>query len=407
MGIMDITQFTEHKTGRLVESDHPRVDWAFLPNHLPPVFSGAEGEKPWELPRYLWPLLVTARESLGKLDGIGQVLPSSDLLLNPLQRREAIASSRIEGTYVTPEELLLFEVNPVEGKSSRVADWVEVNNYREALIIGSKMLRQGQAIGSNILRTMHKVLLQGVRGQDCSPGEYREQQVQIGSSGRYIPPPSMHIVDLMQNLGDYISAPLSTPTASVATGTTIDPLVKSFISHYQFEAIHPFLDGNGRVGRALLALMICQDLGHQQPWLYLSEFFDRYRDEYIKYLFEVSTQGAWGTWIEYCLRATIAQADDSILRCQHLNEIRKKFLAILKDSPRTSRSLVIVEELFTGEFLTIPIIASRFNVTYRTAQKDIERLIDIGILDELVGHRPKTFYSPEIIRIAYKDASYN
>jgi Fic family protein len=359
----------------------PKADWAFIPAELPPN---------WKFPERLWPLVAEARHALGTLNGIGQTLDDPNLLLRPLQRREALTSSRLEGTYVTPEQLLLYELDPDKPRSEtgRVAEWREVHNYNSALQLGRELL-ESLPWCLRILKEMHGRLLLGIHAASATPGEFRRWQVQIGSLGRFIPPPADYVLPLMDNLERYMNT----------ADDRYDPLIQCYIVHYQFEAIHPFVDGNGRVGRALLALMIYRFLGHEMPWLYLSAFFERYKDEYISNLFKVSTEGDWEGWIEFCLNGTISQATDSIQRCARLNELKTEFRN--KVSTARPRTWPIIDGLFTEPMLTIPDLARKHGVTYPTARSDVDRLIDAGILVELEGASPKVFFAPAIMNIAF------
>jgi len=379
---MEKSRFSEHSPGRLVEVRLPRNDWSFVPDELPPN---------WEFPARLWPLLANAKEALGTLNGIGQTLPNPELLLRPLATREAIASSKIENTFVTPKELLLYELDPHESRTGndKQADWMEVFNYGRAMRQGCTALSE-LPLCSRLIRDMHGTLMHGARGRDKSPGEFRSCAVQIGSSGRFIPPPAANVGRLMDNLEWYMNRE-----------DDLDRLVRCFVVHYQFEAIHPFADGNGRVGRALLALMIYHSHGHLMPWLFLSAYFERYQEEYVQKLFDVSTRGAWEEWIEYCLNGVIVQSRDSIVRCNLFHQLRGKYDArVDSHSPRTHQ---IIESLFASPVVTIPSVAKRFHVQYHTAQSDIERLMDAHILFEVGGTHPRSFFAPEIMRIAYDD----
>ena len=380
---MDPSRFTSGRTGELRQIAQPKKDWAFIPAELP---------TDWDFDPSLWPLLVEAKEALGTLNGIGQTLPNPDLLLRPLQSREAITSSKIEGTHVTPEQLLLYQLDPREPKQAddKASDWFEVFNYSAALNHGRSLL-QDLPICNRVIREMHAILMRGVRGRNKNPGEFRKWQVQIGSSGRFLPPPPQEIDRLMTNLEKCVNSAES----------RYDPLVRSYLIHYQFEAVHPFGDGNGRVGRSLLALMIYKWLGHSMPWLYMSAFFERYKDEYIDKLFKVSTEGAWTPWIEYCLRGTIDQANDSVRRCHSFNRLRLEFPNRLNShSPRTCQ---IIEGLFTTPLVTVGTIAEKYDITYPTARSDIDRLIEARILVESADSYPKSFLSAEIMKVAYGD----
>jgi Fic family protein len=380
---MDPKRFTTESPGKLVQIASPQKDWAFLPNPMPPE---------WEFPADLWPLLKDATAAMAKLDGIGRYLPNQELLLRPLQTREAITSSSLEGTYVTPEQLLLYELDPREPRSpeDRATEWREVHNYGRALQRGCEMLKK-LPFCLRIVKDMHALLLQGVHGRTPVPGDFRNWQVQIGSSGRFVPPPAEHVVQFMSNLEAYMNS----------NSEEYDPLVRCFLIHYQFEAIHPFVDGNGRVGRALLALMIYKMLGHSMPWLYLSAFFERYKEEYIAKLFNISTRGDWTSWVEFCLRGALWQANDAIRRFDKFIALKKEFHQRAEGANASPRTYPIIESLFTDPIINIPVIAEKHNVRYPTAKMDIDRLIDAGILKEIPESYPKTFFAPDVMVAAY------
>jgi Fic family protein len=379
---MDRRLFSKSTTGQLVHIGPPPADWAFVPFDLP---------LHCHLDSSLWSLLGDAREALGELNGIGQLLPDPELLLRPLQSRESISSSTIEGTIVTPEQLLLYEIDPREAVSAaeKRAAWMEVLNCSRALREGAIAL-QANPFTHHVLRGIQATLMYGVRGRDKSPGEYRNAQVQIGSSARFVPPPPTEVVRLMDNLIEYANAAHDLP-----------PLVKAFIAHYQFEAIHPFTDGNGRVGRALLSIMIQKWHAHSHPWLYLSPYFERFKDEYIRGLFQVSAEGDLSTWIEFCLRGTVVQAKDAVERCKRFRTLRTQYCdRVQSHSPRTYS---IIEGLFRDPVVTISGLARKLQINYRTAQSDIEKLIESGILAKLKQTRPKAYYAHEVFRIAYTE----
>ncbi|MBX9679721.1 MAG: Fic family protein [Gemmataceae bacterium] len=381
---MDRTKFSDKSPGRCVPIPTLRgTDWAFIPHPMPPT---------WEIDDSIWQLLVEAKEALGTLNGIGQVLPDPKLLLRPLQGREAITSSNIEGTFVTAHELLLFEMNPSEPSKAndKKAEWQEVHNYSKSLEEGIKLLEE-MPFCNRLIRKMHSALMHGVRGRDKMPGEFRKHQVQIGSSGKFIPPPSPEVEALMANLEQYVNN----------SESTYDPLIKSFIVHYQFETIHPFLDGNGRIGRAILALMIYKWLGHASPWLYMSAFFEKFKDEYMDSLYRVSAEGNWNRWISFCLRGATEQSRDSVNRCHQLNRLRKEFYS--RVDSKTSRTYDLIDALFSSPVVQVASLKRRFGVTYPTAKADVQALVSVGILQEISDFKPRTFYSKEIMDIAYRD----
>jgi Fic family protein len=378
---MERSRFSAAKmTGRLVAvSMGTQQDWAFIPNPLP---------RKWNIGLDLWPLLAQAREALARLDGIGQTLPDSNLLLRPLQSREAIRSSSLEGTYASAEELLLFELDPSEPQaaSERSNDWLEVHNYAAALRHGAELLNT-LPLSLRLIREMHSVLLHGVRGRDRAPGEFRRNQVHIGADRRYVPPPPNEIDSCLGDFERFLNE-----------ADDIDPLIRTYLAHYQFEAIHPFIDGNGRVGRALLSLTAFKWSGLSHPWLYVSPFFDRHKDEYIDALFAVSTDGDWTRWLTLSLNATIAASHDSISRCDRLVRLRNEY----HDKARSgARSHLLIEGLFSNPIVRITDVARRLEVTYPTAKADVEKLVEVGILAELKTARPKAFYSPAIFNAAY------
>jgi len=379
---MDDRRFTKNSTGKLVPVSIGDRDWAFIPRALP---------RKWFIPNELWPTLATAREELSRLDGIGRTLPSAELLLTPLQRREAIRSSSLEGTYASAEELLLFELQPTDATSAndRTNDWREVSNYAEAVRAGTAMLDE-LPLSLRVIRGMHQRLLHGVRGRDRAPGEFRRNQVHIGADRRYVPPPPNELGRCLDDFERFLNE-----------ADTIDPLIRCYLAHYQFEAIHPFIDGNGRVGRALLSLCAFKWSRLSRPWLYMSAYFERNKDEYIDRLFAISAGGEWNEWLEFCLRGTIEVCRDGAIRCDRLRLLRETCHA--RVASVNKRMHAIIERLFVNPITRVTDLVRALNVTYPTARADIDRLMQAGILRELPDVSPKAFYAPEIMHAAYND----
>lgn len=381
---MDKSQFTAQQTGELIPITSPFKDWAFVPDPLPPN---------WTFPIHLWPKLAEAKRLLGKLDGIGSTLPNPELLLRPLERREALTSSSLEGTYASPQELLLFELKPRQPKSSddRANASLEVYNYGRALREGFSYLQE-RPFSLHMIRQLHAWLLDGVRGERRNPGQIREEQVHIGADRRFVPAPPERVqetLDLLQ------------PALGSHPGD-FDPLIWAYLTHYQFEAIHPFLDGNGRVGRLLLALMTWKGCEMSLPWLFMSPFFERYRDEYIHHLFQISADGRWEPWLNFCLTGTIEQATDAINKCSLLNELKINMHS--RVTAGSARLHQIIDELFISPFVTVPRLRDFLDVTYPTAKSDVERLIQASVLEEVKGFSNPRFYtSSEILAIAYRE----
>lgn len=379
---MDVSRFQQDAPGDLVEIENNEK--AFVPHALPPA--------KWVIGASTWQLLVEAMHELGRLDGIAINLPNPGILLRPLENREALRSSSLEGTYATPKELLLFDMPDAAEKSlhavqsERINAWQEVLNYRRALTESSEASVADAPL--HLIRQLHAVLLTGVRGSDRTPGRFRTGQVFIGREHRFIPPPPTAVLECLEQFEAFIKN----------QNPAIPPLVRAFIAHYQFETIHPFMDGNGRVGRLLMALMIRDLCKHRKPWLYLSAFFDRHKDEYIDKLFAVSAQGDWRNWVEFCLQATLSQTKDTFERCNKLLTLREGYRSAVGDQRRLPR---IVEMLFTNQFVRPSSLASELDVTYPTAQRDIDRLVELKILRELKGSYPKLYVAMEIYDVAF------
>lgn len=379
---MDPSKFTA-ATGEIVRISTGERDWAFIPAPLP---------RRWEIPGGLWPLLAKAREELARLDGIGRTLPQPELLLRPLNNREAIQSSSLEGTYATPQELLLFELEERETvtMTDRVNSWIEVSNHAAALQTGAQLL-QTLPLSLRVIREMHRVLLTNVRGRDRTPGEFRRIQVHIGSDRRFIPPPPNAIEKCLDDFEKFLNE-----------ADEIEPLIRTFLAHYQFESIHPFLDGNGRVGRTLLTLCAYQWSELWRPWLYMSPYFERNKDEYIDRLFAVSSAGKWNEWLEFCLRGVIDVCRDAIRRCDVLGALREEYHARADGGSR--RLPAIVETLFGNPIVRVGDLARLLGVTYPTAKTDVERLVKFDILQEMPNTYPKAWVATAIFDAAYADS---
>ncbi len=381
---MDIKIFGDQKTGELVEiTGIPGVTHAFVPDPLPPD---------WEWPLRLWPKLLEARTALARLDGVGLHLPNPQLLLRPLQNREALRSSSLEGTYTEPEEQILFQINPQYPTSATdpINAKREVYNYGEALRLHNVHYLP---LSQRLIRELHRVLLDGVRGADKQPGEFRKFQNQIGRPARFVPPPPNFLGNCLDEFERYLHK-----------DSLFDPLVNAFLVHYQFEAIHPFQDGNGRVGRLLLAILIQEWCALSNQWLYMSAYFDANKDEYIDRLFQVSTHGDWEGWIEFCLTGVVVQAKDTENRCKKLIDLSRSFRNRIQTiHGGSTRLYAIAEGLFVTPIVQIPFVEEQYHVTYPTAKSDIEKLVAVWILEEVTNTKQKTYYSPDIFSVTYSD----
>jgi Fic family protein len=367
---MEASDFTEHKPGELIRILEGA--WSFLPAPLPPPFSWTSE---------LVGTLSAADRAIGRLAGVGAghlggINPH--LLIRPFLRREAVLSSRIEGTQATLSDLLLFE--QVETAEQDAPDVREVSNYVRALEYGLESLHN-RPLGLPVIRELHHLLMTGVRGGDKTPGAFRDVQVFIGASARiedarFVPPPPFHVQTAMEDLERYLQSPGDLP-----------PLVRIALVHYQFEAVHPFQDGNGRIGRLLVSLMLCADRLLPLPLLYLSAFFERRRDEYYRRLLEVSTRGAWADWVAFFLRGVASEATDAVARAERLIALRAEYSARLQTARSSALTLKLVDSLFGDPAVTMPGAARLLQVTARSAQAAIDRLVRQGILREVTGRR--------------------
>ena len=380
-------EFTDKATGELVPIPHtaPDVALAFVPNVLPPQ---------WEWPAELWPLLLEARSCLASLDGTGKHLRNPEILLRPLQQREAQLSSQLEGTFTDPQKQALFQADPryPTSISDPVNAYREVFNYGQAL----RMRREDPGLmtlplSKRLIRNLHRILMDGVRGHYHQAGEFRTIQNQIGHPARFVPPPPSELERLLDNLEVYLNDPHD----------SLDPLVRAFIAHYQIETIHPFGDGNGRVGRLLLALNISESCTHSRQWLYMSAFFERNKKQYMDLLLRVSTHGSWELWVKFCLEGVISQAKDTERRCDTLLELHRDFHARLKGG--SIRLSTIVDRLFSYPVITVAAVRQMFGTTYPTARADLRKLETVGILTPFEGMPTITYYCAPIHNVTYVD----
>jgi len=383
---MDRPKFTSSATGKFVRIPKapPDARYAFIPNPLPPR---------WTWPQQLWPLLLEARTALASLDGTGKHLPNPEILLKPLQHREAQLSSRLEGTITNPQQQALFQTDPRYPQS----DTDPINAYREVFNYGRalRLRLDGEnnlPLSLRLIRELHEILMDGVRGSDQRPGEFRTAQNQIGSPARFVPPPPTHLHESLGAFEKYLHAT-----------DHFDPLVRSFIVHYQFETIHPFADGNGRVGRLLLSLTIAEWCKLSRQWLYMSAFFEKYKTKYMDLLLGVSIDGKWDLWLEFCLNGVVAQAMDTEKRCDRLLALHRDFHRRLKGGSIRLSSLV--DCLFETPAISVKTVKEKFRVTYPTARSDLKKLELLGIVKPLEGRDLITYYCDKIFNVTHEDMS--
>lgn len=364
------------KTGRTVRTADGYS--AFVPSPLPPRI-----EIDWNLSR----ILSDADRAIGALSGSGHMLPDPQLLIQPLVRREAVLSSRIEGTQASLTDLVAYE-----SAGTDAGDALEVSNYVEALNFGLERLER-LPLSLRVIREIHEKLMHGVRGGDRAPGEFRRSQNWIGSPGSsianatYVPPPVADMHRALDALEKFIHAPSPLP-----------PLVKAALIHYQFEAIHPFLDGNGRVGRLLIAFVLRTEGVLEHPLLYLSAFFERHRREYYRLLLSVSSRGTWMDWIAFFLRGVDQQARDAGIRIRALVELRDKFRRSVSVARNAGALHDVVDRLFVLPAISVTSLAKRLGVSYPAAKSSLEKLVQAGIVWPTKQGRETWYFADEIIR---------
>jgi len=376
---MDPTTFIAPAAGRLVTTAGGAA--AFVPSPLPPELAHS-----WSLSD----ALARAQGAVGHLRGIGRVLPNPHLLIQPFARREAVLSSRIEGTQASVGDLLLFEIgNPASERS----DVREVANYVAALEYGFARLQE-LPVSLRLIRELHAKLLTGVRGESSDPGEFRSVQNWIGKPGTkiadatYVPPPVVEMETALDAFEKFLHAEPQLPA-----------LIRLALAHYQFEAIHPFLDGNGRVGRLLITLLLHTERLLDQPLLYLSAFFEQHRDEYYEHLLAVSSRGAWNEWVEFFLRAVNDQAVDAVERANRLVVLRDVYRERMTAARQSALLLAMIDHLFLSPAVTIAGVARELGVTYASAKQNVEKLVAARILEPLSEARNRAYMAYEILAL--------
>lgn len=383
---MDIEKFKNSPSGKVIKTK--KDYWAFIPNPLPP-----EGLNTFSAD--FVNILSEADRGIGALKSLSKLIPNPNLLIAPFVRKEAVQSSRIEGTQASLTDIFYYEASKEKPKDS---DVLEVLNYVKAMNYGFSRIGK-LPLSLRLIKEIHQKLMKGVRGGTLSPGEFRTTQNWIGPPGcslndaTYVPPPVNEMNKLLNQLEKFLY-----------TEDPIAPLVKCALIHYQFEAIHPFLDGNGRVGRLLITFYLYHRGFLYYPILYLSDFFERHRDEYYDLLLGVSQSGNWKKWLKYFVRGVAEQSKAAEETGHNILNLQKNYRQLLQTESVPTPVFKLLDMLFVNPIVSLNGVSEFLKVTWPTAKASVEQLIKLGILKEISGRKRNRIYcAKELLNIIAKD----
>lgn len=353
---------------------------AFIPAPLPPQPAVImDGE--------LWRLLSDADRALGRLDGVTQTLPDTGLFLLMYIRKEALYSSQIEGTQASLDEVVAFEQNIANAENPD--DIEEVVNYIRAIKFGIERL-QSLPVSLRLIRELHAGLMKGARGKNKSPGEFRTSQNWIGPQGAtlanasFVPPPPHTLIEHLGQLETFLHEDFSMPA-----------LIKIGLAHAQFETIHPFLDGNGRLGRLLITFLLCEKAILKEPALYLSHFFKLHRSEYYQRLQDIRTSGAWEAWLRFFLRGVrevAKEAADIGAQIVTQREEHRRLVTSKMTHASAGSAFKLLEHLHSTPVISVAGAASVIERTYPNARELVTKLVELNLLEEFTGRDRDRLY---------------
>ena len=368
-----------------VSSEEPY--WALVPNPLPPVDLRLAD---------LQVLVERGSQALGRLDGLSTILPNAQLFLYMYVRKEAVLSSQIEGTQSSLSDLLLFESQETPGAA--MPEVQEVSNYVAAMNHGLSRIREGFPLSLRLIREIHEVLMNGVRGGGKSPGEFRRIQNWIGgtrpSNARYVPPPPDRVLECMSDLEKYLHD----------ENDKLPVLIKAALLHHQFETIHPFLDGNGRLGRLLITLLLCSSGILSVPVLYLSLYFKEQRDEYYRQLQQVRETGDWESWLIFFLTGVNTVASQATEAAKEiLGAVQTDRAKIAEIGRGAGSALQVFQYLEKKPLVVIPEVVTALKLTTPTVTAALQNLEKLGIVREVTGkQRGRVFVYESYMNILEK-----
>ncbi len=379
--------FTEQRSGELVPTISGQL--AFVPTDLPPVLDMAQLALP----------MAEAMQAIGELRGACRRLRNPYFLIRPLQRREALTSSPMEGTFTTADNLILAEAGVERDQDDSTR---EVINYLRALNRSLQLL-ESLPICHRVIKAAHEILLSGLsssRGAQKRPGDYKVEQNWIGGRtievARYVPPPPPETQSCMDALEVYINR---------EHADTASALIDLALVHYQLEAIHPFADGNGRVGRMIISLMAVKGGLLEMPVLYMSPALERDKDSYIDLMFNVSASGQWTEWITFFFAKVAESARETIETIDRLISLQEEYRQMAGSAMRSSNILTLVDMLFEQPAISVGDAKEKLGVTYAAAKKTIDKLIELGILGDMQGTYPKYYVARGIMAAALPNGS--
>jgi len=352
---------------------------AYIPSKLPP-------DPDVNISDNLPQLQEQALLALGGLNTILTLLPDKAIFLYSYIRKEAVLSSQIEGTQSSLSDLLLFEFNHVPGVP--VDDATEVLNYVRALEYGIDRIKEGDLISNDLICDLHRILLSSGRGHENKPGQFRDRQVWIGAwdplQAEFIPPPHTHVLECMTDLISFLKS----------HDTDITIIAKAALIHVQFETIHPFLDGNGRVGRLLITLILYQAGALSQPLLYLSLYFKQHRKEYYRLLNHVRETGNWEKWLEFFFHGIVTTAREAIITAQRLtNLFQSDINRIQTEAGRRAGSVLRIHQALKNKpLVNVRFAESHSGLTYSACSRAMEVLCELGIAEEITGNKRNKYY---------------
>ena len=375
---MNQADFQSSQAGHIVYS--PRGYWAFIPSPLPPSL---------QYDSQLVLALSRADAALSELSGLGRHIINPHLLISSYVRKEAVLSSRIEGTHAGLADLLLEDLETPKSSSSD-ADIKEVHNYVTALEYGIDRLKT-LPLSLRLVREIHARLMDGVRGGNATPGEFRRSQNWIGPAGStlldapYVPPPVEEMMDCLSNWEFFLQDHGNFPE-----------LIQCALLHEQFEAIHPFLDGNGRIGRLLITLFLIERGRLSQPLLYLSAYIETHRQEYYDLLQRVRTHGDWHSWLLFFLNGVEETSKHAVQQSAALMDLREQLHVQMRSKPKAAD---LIDPLFINPYITVARAAQLLNVSLPTARQAVKVLEEAGILHEFTGRSwGRTYVAADVLR---------